>query len=163
MHKSANFCDILAMLKPKHVGSAVLAPLPTDALATYRDCIEFDPYHVPAVEKLVEFYERKGQLQPALETLKAAVALQPRDSRLHHLLSRMHLKLGDTKQALHHAREASLLAPTDSERREGYATLLVQHAPDAVQTIFQRGRDRALMAALCQKLAKTRQPAACQP
>lgn len=86
----------------------------------------------------VGYFER-GQLQIAMENLEVALRHDPQHTPAHVTLALIQDRLGNTRQAEHHYRQASRLAPNDGATQNAYAVFLCRQGRyEEAQTRFER-------------------------
>ena len=86
----------------------------------------------------VGYFER-GQLQIAMENLEVALRHDPQHTPAHVTLALIHERLGNTRQAAHHYRQASRLAPNDGATQNAYGVFLCRQGQyDEAQSRFER-------------------------
>ena len=84
-------------------------------------------------------YMARGQLQIAMENLERALRHDPQHTPAHVTLASAHERLGNTRQAETHYRQAARLAPTDGATQNAYAVFLCRNGPfDEAQRRFER-------------------------
>ena len=86
----------------------------------------------------VGYFER-GQLQIAMENLQVALRHDPQHTPAHVTLALIHERLGNTREAQHHYRQASRLAPNDGATQNAYGVFLCRQGQyEEAQTRFER-------------------------
>lgn len=84
-------------------------------------------------------YRDRGQLQLALENLEVALRHDPNHTPAHVVTAIIHERLGNTRQAEHHYRQAARLAPNDGATQNAYAVFLCRNGQFAeAQQRFER-------------------------
>jgi type IV pilus assembly protein PilF len=87
-------------------------------------------------------YFERGQLQIAMENLEIALRHDPQHTPAHVTLALIHERLGNTRQADHHYRQASRFAPNDGATQNAYAVFLCRSGQyEEAQQRFERAID----------------------
>lgn len=84
-------------------------------------------------------YLERGQTQIAMEKLETALRFDPEHTPAHLAIGLIHERLGNTRQAEQHYRQASRLAPNDGATQNAYAVFLCRQGKfDEAERHFER-------------------------
>jgi tetratricopeptide (TPR) repeat protein len=85
-----------------------------DARAMYEKAVDLDRNDPETLFKLSELYIDEGLIERACALLEHAVEVDPSHSKAHLLLSEVYQRLGRERQAIHHYKQAAVLASPNS-------------------------------------------------
>jgi len=107
------------------------------AIAAYRKALAIDPGFSAAAVNLADAYRAQGDERLAEETLRAALARDPRAPGVHHALGLALVRQKRMQEALTELGRASELAPDDARFAYVYATALFEtgRRPDALSVL----------------------------
>lgn len=84
-------------------------------------------------------YRDRGQLQLAVENLEIALRQDPNHTPAHVVMALLQERVGNTRKAEHHYRQAARLAPTDGATQNAYAVFLCRNGQfNEAQQRFER-------------------------
>ncbi|PST91193.1 deca-heme c-type cytochrome [Photobacterium jeanii] len=134
------------------------------AIATYQQAIEIEPYFENSYANLADVYRAQGSDTKALETLKAGINAQPKSSALPYSAGLTLLRMGKEKQATQYLKQAAELAVRNPQYWYVYGLALekwdVVAASKALNTAYQVGGNPQHLYAECEVLARNYQQGA---
>lgn len=97
-----------------------------EAAAGYRTILQAHPHHSDALHLLGIIGQQTGQLDYAIDLIKAAIHQNPSVAHYHHNLGNTFLQKGSAKEAFESYRQAVLLKPDYFEAHHGIGNALME-------------------------------------